>query len=724
MTNYLHPGLKELIVKKGWKDMSDIQKVAFDPIFCGESCIIEAPTSGGKTEAVFFPVLSRISGTKFEGIRVLYLAPLKALLNDIEYRAKEYANACGLEAFKWHGDVNQAQKVAQTYFPAQILLTTPESLEAILLRKANWYEMFANLETVIIDEAHSFAQSERGSHLISLLERLQYEIKKTPQRIAITATIGNPADLLRWMLGQKIAEGREVRVNNKPQKQIDIEVYFFEESDISSENTLNKKLYELLSVNPKFKSLVFRNSRSHTEDSARYINEKNADQEGRLPVIVRTHHSSVSKYYREEAERLIRFKNEGALNAIISTSTLELGIDIGELNQVIQVGDLASSGSFLQRIGRTGRRAGKPQLFRGLCNDAKDLLLLTASINLGLRGISECISFSKRAFHILAHQIICLILQKNGCSKEALWEILSGTYCFSHISFAEFLILIHYMVNEDFLRYVDNEILVTSTRTEQLFLRSNWRRLFAIFETGPVYHAVDGKKIIGSLDSNFIRSQEVPFVVMLAGMEWKAIKVNHETQQVSLVKHSVGRVPKWKVFRSSVIPFEIAQEVGNLLMNTELPYFLENKARVALTKEREKVAALGWFKGHWICQAVDIRTLIVWTFSGDRINRTLATFLKNNGAADVDSDFMRVQFTLPHNCEPESTPFPFLRNLLLKTSTGEVEKSIGQSMKKIPFSKFSACVPEVLSKLAVIEKAFDIDGLCREVNITNLIVID
>ncbi|MCK4830897.1 DEAD/DEAH box helicase, partial [bacterium] len=188
----IHPELQKLIVEKRWKELSPIQKAAIPIILNGTDCIIEAPTAGGKTEAVLFPVLTRASSNKKKSVQILYLAPLRALLNDIELRAEAYAKACGLHCFKWHGDVSQEEKIDELRNPSQLLLTTPESLEAILLRKAGWQLFFSDLEVIIIDEAHNFASGDRGSHLISLLERLEKSIKRLPQRIAVTATIGNP----------------------------------------------------------------------------------------------------------------------------------------------------------------------------------------------------------------------------------------------------------------------------------------------------------------------------------------------------------------------------------------------------------------------------------------------------------------------------------------------------------------------------------------------------
>jgi ATP-dependent Lhr-like helicase len=703
--NKLHPRLQDFVTNK-WKDLTPIQKEAFDLIYQGKSCIIEAPTSGGKTEAVLFPLLTRIASNKSTGFKVLYIAPLKALLNDLALRVIPYAKMCYKEAFKWHGDVSQGDKVKQTLFPSDILLTTPESIEAILLRKPNWSEVFQHLETIVIDEAHYFALTERGSHLISLLQRIEFDIQKQPQRIAVSATIGNPDDLLTWLIGNK-TDGKRIQVTAKTEKKRDFMIHYFMEDGIN----LHRHLYNQLI---KKKSIVFERSRTLTEDTATRINEINKSTATKIPVNVRTHHSSVSKKMREEAEGSIKQNNESSLNAIISTSTLELGIDIGDLDQVIQIGGLNSSGSFLQRVGRTGRREGKPQYFRGLCVDPDDLMLLAACVNLGMEQVSEKILFPKRAFHILAHQIICLCLQKLGTTADNIWNVLSNAACFSQISRMQFDALIDYMIHEDFLRIVNENILLISDKCENEFLRANWKRLFAIFDTGPMYNVVNGKKVIGTLDSGFARTQKLPFVFVLGGKEWDAIDIDHELQQVSVKKNETGLAPKWKTFASYDIPFELAQEVGKLLMTTEIPSFLDGSAIAILRIQRNEHKELKWQPGKWVMDKVqESNRVYLWTFSGDKINRSIKLLLSADIEADIHYDYKHVIINFKKE-DADITNFLALITTLTAKSKEALESLALQKMESKWFSKFSECLPEALTKLTICEKDYDFEGLARE----------
>lgn len=713
----LHPRLRDFVKDENWDDLTPIQKRAFDPIYKGESCLIEAPTAGGKTEAVLFPLLTRIASGKSSGFKVLYIAPLKALLNDLALRVIPHAKRCHLEAFKWHGDVGQGEKIQQMSFPSDILLTTPESIEAILLRRSNWAEVFANLETVVIDEAHYFALTERGSHLISLLRRIDFAINKRPQRIAISATVGNPEALLSWLIGPD-RSGQIIKVDGKAFKERDFEIMYFRDQGPNLQNTL----YHLLAL--KKKSIVFERSRTATEDTAARINERNAASGSRVPVKVRTHHSSVSKQLREDAEGSIKQTAETSLNAIISTSTLELGIDIGQLEQVIQVGGLNSSSSFLQRVGRTGRKEDRPQFFRGLCNDQEGLLLLIGCVSLGWEKVSESILFPIKAFHILAHQLICTSLQNHGITTSQAWDLLSEPACFAGITREEFVRLKTFMIEKNYLRRLEGDILLPGEVTERTFLQGNWRRLFAIFDTGPSYTVVDGKKIIGTLDSGFARSQELPFVFVLGGQEWNTIKLDHELQQVSVAKNETGVAPKWNVIGNFDVPFELAQEIGRLLMNSIPLAFLDSEAILELTAIRNTVQELGWQPNRWVLESSlsdgDVR---IWTFAGDKINRSISTLITGRTDIEATYDYKKVIVKKKIGQSMSMDDLKSTLSLLALEKEAVLIEEIENRIKNRWFSKFSSCLPDDLAKKAIREKDFDMGGLMREFKKVSICVL-
>lgn len=716
----IHPGLKKSVIEKGWKNFSDIQISAFEPIYNSEDCIIEAPTSGGKTEAVLFPVLSKIANDKLEGVKILYLAPLKALLNNIEIRAKEYSIACNLHSFKWHGDVSQTKKIEEFNNPSQLLLTTPESLEAILLRKANWQDVFKNLKCIIIDEAHNFASGDRGSHILSLLERLEYPLEKLPQRIAVTATIGNPDDMLLWLAGNKRKSGKRIHVISKKQKEKDYKVHFFNEindkQDDEFENLAINRLYDsLYKMLPNKKSLVFINSRSGSEGLASKINEMNLSVSSRNPIKVRTHHSSVSKFYREYAELQIQIKNEAGLNAIINTSTLELGIDIGELDQVIQFRTLTHSSVFLQRVGRTGRRENKPQVFRGLDTNRDDLLLMCAVINLGLKGICEKIHFPKKSFHILAHQLICLSLQMNGISPDLAWSILSNAHCFSEIIKAEFVSLIDFMIKEKYLRYVDNELIIGEVGEKSL-LGANWKRLFAVFDDAPLYDVTDGKTHVGTLDSSFVESQNTPFIFVLGGIEWNAKEVKFKNRQVVAEKTHTGKAPRWRTQCGMEVPYETAQEAARILFELEVSAYLDKEGKEAIMSLKKEYSNIKWSENNWFIDTEIAGVCNIWTFAGDKLNRTLSEILKIYKLGEIDYNYMKIEIKRKDHVESFGKDILKKLNDLKTISSQDLNKikdSIINELSIIPFSKFSKCLSDNLCKRTIGENIFGVNDLMK-----------
>lgn len=719
----LHPGLQKIVREKGWKKgLSEIQLKAIPTIMDSQDCIIEAPTAGGKTEAVLFPTLSRAAKNKKKSVQILYLAPLRALLNNIEKRAEEYSIACGLHSFKWHGDVDQKKKILEFNNPSQLLLTTPESLEAILLRKAGWKHFFSELESVIIDEAHNFASGNRGVHISSLLERLEKSTGRHFQRIALTATLGNPQEMLNWLAGSSRKPGTRIYASLNKEVEKDFLIKYFNDSDkddlgavIDADVRQLNALYRLL---PQKKSIIFRESRKKTEELAAQILKRNQRIKTRNPVLVRTHHSSVSKFYREEAEKLIQIASESGLHAIISTSTLELGIDIGELDQVIQVGPLVSSSAFLQRVGRTGRRRNKKQFFRGFCTSIDDLLLLTAVVSLGLKGISESINFPHKAFDILAHQLICLSLQNNGISKVNAWETISDANCFSGITVSHFNELVQTMIQKDYLRDVDGELVVGEI-CEKKFLGLNWKRLFATFDSAPIYEVMEGKNHVGNLDASFIQSVTLPFLFVLGGIEWKAEKIIDKLRQVIAIRTTTAEAPRWFVTGVGFVPRETAKEVGRIIFGNDIFEFLDKEAASKIDAERESHRSMNWDTGKWVIRITNPANPQIWTFAGSRINLTLALLLEEKKIGEITSDYKYIEI------KAHLTDSKFIQQSIAESLESLASMEHGQLMKlgyrlasqisRKAFSKFSDCLPDQLWTEEVAESAIDMLGLKDEI---------
>jgi ATP-dependent Lhr-like helicase len=702
-----------------WPGLSSIQRVAIPAILDGADCVVEAPTASGKTEAVLFPALTRAAAAGGRSVPVLYLAPLRALLNNLEDRGEMYAERCGLTAFKWHGDVGQQEKIAALRQPPRLLLTTPESVEAILLRKSGWRDFFADLQIVIIDEAHNFAAGDRGGHLLCLLERVTAAAPAPPQRIALSATVGNPDALLRWLTGTRRPLGRRVVASQDGSpKESDYEVRLFDEDADTDEmppeqRAEYRRFISLRQLLPGHRSLVFVRSRKAAEGLA------SAFHRGAPHLRVRTHHSAVSKFFREEAERLIQIASEDGLHAIISTSTLELGIDIGELQRVVQMDALASPSSFLQRVGRTGRRPGKPRYFRGLLTRRDDLPVLTATVNLALKGRSEALAPPRRAFHLLAHQLICLALQSFGVRPDAAWETLSAADCLSGIDRSELDQLIDHMVGAGYLRRADG-LLVVGEETERRYLGANWRRLFAVFDSAPLYEVLNHRQQIGTLDAKFVEALEAPFFFVLGGKLWRADRVDAESHIVKASAAREGTAPAWESFGGPGVPLETAQEAGRLLHNGEVPGFLDPDAAAALRQLRNDTAGLPWRPGQVAMIVSPGGFARIVTFAGDRINRTLARVLGSAAVGTATASYQEVTLTkgtadaAELRAALDAALGAVIRGPLSNPLT--LARALAEHQPLWPFSPFAHCLPPSLWASALVEQSLDPEGLIQIVH--------
>jgi ATP-dependent Lhr-like helicase len=322
----------------GFSALRAVQELAGEAILDGKNAVVLAPTAGGKTEASMFPVIAGLMTAPPSGVGALYVAPIKALLNNQEIRLGEYTEMVGLRRFVWHGDAAKSAKGAFVREPAELLMTTPESIEVMLMSpRVPAPRLFEDLRYVIIDEIHAFAGTDRGAHLMSVLERLAVLSKHDVQRIGLSATVGNPEQIARWLAGSSKRESVVVDPP-KPKARRLIKICLREDvADFAREASREGR---------GKKSLFFCQSRSLTEAIA----EQMRDDE----IEVFVHHGSVSKEERLAAEQ--RFAT-GTNACIVATSTLELGIDVGGLDLTFQANAPSTVSSFLQRMGRTGRRS-------------------------------------------------------------------------------------------------------------------------------------------------------------------------------------------------------------------------------------------------------------------------------------------------------------------------------------------------------------------------------
>jgi ATP-dependent Lhr-like helicase len=403
----LSPRLQQSIVARlGWSSLRPVQELAGEALLGGSNAVVLAPTAGGKTEASIFPTLSLLLDNPAEGVGALYIAPIKALLNNQADRLGLYTEMVGLKRFVWHGDTTSHERRTFLREPAELLMTTPESLEVMLVsEKIDTRKLFGDLRIVIIDEIHALAGTDRGAHLISVLERIAMLSRHDVQRVGLSATVGNPAAILQWLQGTSKRPGVIVDPPKQPARRQLLVARRPELADLAADAS---------KVARGGKSLFFCQSRSVTEAVAEHMR--------RAGTAVFVHHSAVSLEERTLAEE--RF-HHGTDACIVCTSTLELGIDVGDLDRVLQHEAPDTVSSFLQRMGRTGRRAGQVANTTFFCETGAGVVQAIALIELAKAGWVEPVELSDRCWPVLVHQVLAMALAEEGVPPEAAWTHLS-----------------------------------------------------------------------------------------------------------------------------------------------------------------------------------------------------------------------------------------------------------------------------------------------------------
>lgn len=678
--NLLNDKVKKFITNDlKWNKLTDIQEAVIPEVMAGKNIIALAPTAGGKTEAVFFPVLNTIYNEKLTGVTTLYISPIKALLNNQEIRLKKLSKAIYQDAFKWHGDVSKAQKSKFCKNPCSILMITPESLEVILLSDSyDKGELFGNLRFIVIDEIHSFAESDRGYHLISIIERLQTYSKFDIQRLGLSATVGNPAIIGTWLKGSSKRKGVVINPlkDKKSEKKLNIFIYNQEEEFIEN-------IYQ--SFGDK-KTIFFVNGRRDAE---------------RIHTMLKTvmentyvHHSSMDKTFRNLAEESFRLKSEPS--CIICTSTMELGIDIGDLDSVLQLDSPTSVSSFLQRIGRSGRRAGTTSEMTFFVAEKEKFILALCIKELSSKGWVENITVSKRAYHIYFHQIISLIVQEMGIYQDNLYDLLHDVYCFSGITKDEYDKLITHLLNMKILERNSRTKLYLGLEGEKKFQFQHFKKLYSVFETVEEFSIKYKNKEIGTLQAWFVFSMGNNLSFYLSGNSWAVIDIDENNKVIHVEKTDKANLPKWSG-QPVLLTFEICQEYLKVISGEVQINYLNPKEQEFLNEIQENEKRSIQKSSEIIIKKSDRHTLL-FTFCGNKVNYTIALMLKYYLGFET-FEVNGYQIALPKNINIEDVMNnieKFKKNPKYYFSETFIER-ISRFFPKIEYSKFQTFLPEELS---------------------------
>lgn len=608
----LHSAVQHHVVNSlGWRSLRPHQEQAIAPILQGHHVLVQAPTAGGKTESALLPVLSRMLTEEWRGPSVIYLCPIKALLNNLEVRVSHLAGLVGRRVGVWHGDVGQAARKRLLRERPDILLATPESIEVMLVsRLVDHPALFASLRAAIVDEVHAFAGDDRGWHLLALLERLSTLAEAPVQRIALSATLANADELLTWLTARAKMPRTVVQANAAPAAEADVQVDYV--------GSLANAALVISRLHQGEKRLVFCDSRSQVEELAQELRAR------RVRTFVS--HSSLGVDERRQAEAAFA---EGSNCVIVATSTLELGIDVGDLDRVIQIDAPHSVAGFLQRIGRSGRRAGTRRncLFLATSEDA--LLRALGLLRLWMEGFVEPVVPPVLPYHVVAQQVMAVLLQESGATRQQLCRQLDGFMATAGVAEQEWLALFDHLVETGVL-FADGATMGLGPVGEERYGARHFLELFSVFNSPPLFSVLHGLTEIGQVhELTFRRKSEGPLHLALGGRGWRVAHLDWSRRRAWVEPAEAPGRSRW-LGGGPPLHFRLAEAMGRALRHGVPAHLLSQRARQQLSEVQQEFS--------WLAE--EHTTLVVepakqrarwWTFAGDHYNAAVAQWLEDAG---------------------------------------------------------------------------------------------
>lgn len=657
----LHPALQYHVVNSlGWSSLRPTQLQAIEPILSGVHCLLLAPTAGGKTEAAIIPVLSRMLTHAWPGVSVIYVCPIKALLNNLEQRLSHYAGLVGRRVAVWHGDVSQSKKGHALKDAPDILLTTPESLEGMLVStRIDRQVWFGNLRVVIADELHAFAADDRGWHLRAVLHRLQQYVPQEMQRLGLSATVSNPQELLDWFAPTGI---KQVVGSASVSTDADVTVDFV--GSLTNAATVIARLHR------GSKRLVFCDSRSSAEQLTSLLRAQ----------AVRTFlsHASLSHSERKLAETAFAEEKDCV---IVATSTLELGIDVGDLDHVIQIDAPTTVSSFLQRMGRTGRRDGARRSCLFLCTNDDALMLAMGICRLWGEAWVEAAYPPPEPWALVAQQAMVATLERAQWPRQALIALLCGA--FPEVNSQGVADVIDHMVDASFLMDTHG-VLQIGPAAEKQFGRAHYKDLLASFSGSQLLLGRCGGAEVGYIDPTMLAGDKPPRLILLAGKSWRITEIDWKRQTVWLESAKEGGTARW-TGSGRTLSREIAQGILLALRQGAGEHtVISKRARLELEQVMQDLPG-AQSDGSLSVTRNAGGVARLWTFAGTRANRTLARQIQSL-AESRRIDAIGIDLKTP--IDPGDLSAELLATTLVFSS-----EDVTELAKPI---KFSECLPVAL----------------------------
>ncbi len=526
----------ELWRKKGLKEPTEVQKKAYQPIRDGKNVLIIAPTGSGKTEAALIPVLAEMLEKDAKPVTLLYITPLRALNRDMLERIKWWGEQLGFKVDVRHGDTSQYRRSKQANEPPHILITTPESLQAMLPAEKMGKHL-ENVRYVIIDEIHELVAEKRGYQLAIALERLREKTGREFQRIGLSATVGSPELVARFLAGK----GRTAEIIDVSMRK-DYRIHVFypipdgrtrrEAQSLGMSPDVLARVKVLKEIVDRHKQVItFVNTRNMAEQLSLYFSAFH----DRTDV----HHSSLSKDVRLSVEKTFK---SGEIKHLIATSSMELGIDVGEVDAVVQYGSPRQVARLIQRVGRSGHRWDRPSIGYIIALDENDFVESSVIAKLAQSKRLEPIEQEEKAYDVLAHQIVGILMDWGEISLRDAYEIVTRAQPYEKLSEEEFWEVVKQLESERFLRIRGDRI----TKS-----RDSWRYYYYNLSMIPDqerFSVIDtvSQKRVAFLDEDFVTSYlESGTVFVVKGRPWRVVSIEEQKVYVEPSESLVGAIPAW-----------------------------------------------------------------------------------------------------------------------------------------------------------------------------------
>ena len=638
----LDPTVRKWVYKQGWADLRDIQKMAIEPILAARSdLVISASTAAGKTEAAFLPACTAIVD-ETSGFGILYISPLKALINDQYRRLEELCEMLEMKVTPWHGDSSQSKKKDAKRSPEGILLITPESLESLLIREAGWVRMaFESLKYIIVDEYHAFIGSERGCHLQSLMHRLENLLghSRSLPRIALSATLGNTDEVPEQLRPNRSLPCKIITGSGQSSVKIQVRGYKDRATrnlESPADQQIAADIYELLRGDT---NLVFANSRQRTEQFTAILSDR--CEENLVPNEFFSHHGSLSKELRTPLE--LRLQKQALPTTAVCTMTLELGIDIGKVKSVVQITAPHSVSSLRQRLGRSGRR-GESAILRMFITERElnansnitdklriELLQSAAMIRLLVnQKWQEPADTGLIHFSTLLHQILAVIAQWGGVRADQLWSLLCKSGTFKNVTVEHFKMLLRTMAERHLIVQLSSGEFALGDQGEKIVGHYTF---YAVFKTPEEYRIVVEGRTLGTLS---ITSPVMPDQhIVFGGRRWKIKNIDEEERVIHVIPSKAGRPPSFGGDGMSINDY-VRKEMLKIYLEGDYridvggrkPEFMDTAAKQLFIEGLDFFRDLNLQDTRIICHGGHAY-LIPWM--GDKIVNTLTVLLISQG---------------------------------------------------------------------------------------------